>query len=328
MNTNLFSIHGAYRLPTGYSFAILPRNSVVKPRTSSVSAGTADSNAFAEKIEITSSGSWYKILASIFQVLFSYYTVYQDQGDSIKRWGYTSFFFSPSFYAVMSAVNLCGNLVTCDYPKIYMVHSDIMDEAIGAGGAFDGVIGRVIPASGPSGDIGHPLGFASSWKGISPTSIKRIFWKVFMGIIQPTRREAVRPQIKRQQTVVTLAQGADNICLLKQQTAGGQIAEGTIYKVQGVSIESRDGSQVLSSIFQGLSAAMYDSPLVMLLYLGYFVIRHLERATSSIGRWLRRPKRSFSTQGPLLSNSASIRQRNSRVESLLPPSSRVMQLAP
>lgn len=56
-----------------------------------------------------------------------------------------------------------------------MVHSEIMDEAEEAGGAFDGVVGRDIPLSGALDDTGCRSGFASTWKGISPTSIKRAF---------------------------------------------------------------------------------------------------------------------------------------------------------
>lgn len=102
----------------------------------------ANNDSINERIDIAPNRSWYKILASIFQVRYSYYTV--DQDSSVKRWGYASIFFSPSFYTVMSVVNLCGNLLTSDYPKIYMVHSETMDEAIEVGGAFDGVLGRVI----------------------------------------------------------------------------------------------------------------------------------------------------------------------------------------
>lgn len=186
-------MHGTYRLPRGYSFAVLPRNTIVVPRISEIvddernvvrlqnqTTMVSAPRSFKEKSGVASSGSVLKIRASVFQLLFSYYTVYRHGEDQIQRWGYVSFFFTPLPSAVMSFCNGVSNLLMPDYPRIYMVQSEIMDEAEEAGGAFDGVVGQVIPLSGPLNDNGYRSGFASTWKGKPPTSIKRAFATILL----------------------------------------------------------------------------------------------------------------------------------------------------
>ncbi|KAJ6014485.1 hypothetical protein N7540_009076 [Penicillium herquei] len=43
----------------------------------------------------------------------------------------------------MSVMNLVGNLVTPSYPSAYLVHTEIMDEAIKRGGHFDTIVGKL-----------------------------------------------------------------------------------------------------------------------------------------------------------------------------------------
>jgi hypothetical protein len=173
VNTSLSKINGSYRLPPGYSFAILPRNTVVVPTPKKSSDKTTPVTT-----GIASIHSVLKILASIFQLWFAVFTLIRHQGDSIKRWGFASFFLVPVPYAIMSSVNGISNLLTPDYPSLYMVHSEIMDEAEQAGGAFHGIIGRVIPLQGPENDDGYGSSFDITWKGLSPNSIKRTLLKL------------------------------------------------------------------------------------------------------------------------------------------------------
>lgn len=48
----------------------------------------------------------------------------------------------------MSLLNLMGQVASSNYPTLYMVHSEVMDEAIKRKGVFDGVVGTLVPASG------------------------------------------------------------------------------------------------------------------------------------------------------------------------------------
>ncbi|KAJ5732523.1 hypothetical protein N7493_004004 [Penicillium malachiteum] len=43
----------------------------------------------------------------------------------------------------MSVMNLVGNLVTPNYPSAYLVHTEIMDEAIKRGGHFNTIVGKL-----------------------------------------------------------------------------------------------------------------------------------------------------------------------------------------
>src|ERR1700722_9341810 len=165
----MVKINGTYKLPPGYGFAILPRNTVVLPR-SKVSSGTY----IRETSNVCSSYNVVKILASIFQLLYASYTLIAHRGNQMDRWGYASFSLAVIPYALMSFINGISNLAAPDYPTLYMIHSNIMDEAIEAGGAFDGVIGRTIPLPETT-DLGLGSGFGAAYNGITLRAIRHAF---------------------------------------------------------------------------------------------------------------------------------------------------------
>ncbi|KAE9374112.1 hypothetical protein N431DRAFT_481414 [Stipitochalara longipes BDJ] len=304
VNTLLFDVHGTYRLPRGYSFAILPRNTIVVPRLSKTidheenAAGlptqtTTDPppQLFKQNSDIASSGSVLKILASIFQLLFSYYTVYRHQGNQIQQWGYVSFFFTPLPYAVMSFCNGISNLLTPDYARLYMVHSEIMEEAEKAGGAFDGVVGRIIPLTGPVDDNGYRSGFASTWKGISPTSIKRVFATAFLRAWK--KRGSPRTLIPA--TCTTFSKQVDNSYLLQIQS--GENEASSIYKVISET-ESASDRHFFGDTFDGPTktpievclAVLKSSVAFSIYYALYCCFRHPKRTGRYLKKWNRNPK--------------------------------------
>ena len=66
------------------------------------------------------------------------------RGDQIQRYGYAAFGLTVASYLIMSIVNLLSNLLTPDYPTLYMVSSDAMDEALRRDGArFEGIVGTI-----------------------------------------------------------------------------------------------------------------------------------------------------------------------------------------
>ncbi|PMD14889.1 hypothetical protein NA56DRAFT_754538 [Hyaloscypha hepaticicola] len=311
INTLLFDVHGTYRLPRGYSFAILPRNTIVVPRISKTidheenAAGlptqtTTDPppRLFKQNSDIASSGSVLKILASIFQLLFSYYTVYRHQGNQIQRWGYVSFFFTPLPYAVMSFCNGISNLLTPNYARLYMVHSEIMDEAEEAGGAFDGVVGRVIPLIGPLDDNGYRSGFASTWKGISPTSIKRVFATVLLRALE--KRGSPRTLIPA--TCTAFSKQVDNSYLLQIQSRENELS--SVYKVSSKSEFASDG-HFFDDTFDGLTMKLRPYLLksnltFSICYALYCCTRHPKRTGRSLKKWSRNPKMPKATADPFI----------------------------
>jgi hypothetical protein len=59
----------------------------------------------------------------------------------LDQYGYGAFGLTVIPYAVMSIVNLIGNAACPEYPKLYMIQSQVMNEAERRGGRFSGTVG-------------------------------------------------------------------------------------------------------------------------------------------------------------------------------------------
>jgi hypothetical protein len=125
-----------------------------------------------ETSKVCSSHNVVKILASIFQLLYASYTLIAHRGNQMDRWGYASFSLAVIPYALMSFINGISNLAAPDYPTLYMIHSNIMNEAIEAGGAFEGVMGRTIPLPETT-DLGLGSGFGEAYNGVTLRAIRQ-----------------------------------------------------------------------------------------------------------------------------------------------------------
>ena len=135
-------IHGTHSLPTGYRFAILPHDAHFTPPPSSSSA------CQSPNIEVSANYNTVKALIALGQSAYAVSTLYRARGDQISQFGFAAFGLTVAPYAVMSMVNLLGNLCRPDYPSLYMVESGVMDEARGCGGVFDGAVARVCEDEG------------------------------------------------------------------------------------------------------------------------------------------------------------------------------------
>ncbi|KAF2199505.1 hypothetical protein GQ43DRAFT_420114, partial [Delitschia confertaspora ATCC 74209] len=122
-------IHGTYEAPEGYKFAIVPPD---------VAFTTPESPT--AKIEVASVYNHVKALVALAQTGYASLTLYRSRGDQIQRYGYGAFGLTVAPYAVMSIMNLLGNLCRADYPSLYMVESSIMEEARRRGGLFFGAV--------------------------------------------------------------------------------------------------------------------------------------------------------------------------------------------
>jgi hypothetical protein len=93
-------------------------------------------------------GASYSIPKTIFaiaQLTYATSTLYQTRKNQIDTFGYSAFGLTVIPYALMSLINLLGNILTPDYHALYLVASDVMDEAMRRGARFDGVVGRLAP---------------------------------------------------------------------------------------------------------------------------------------------------------------------------------------
>ena len=141
----------AANMPEGYKLVRVPRD--------------ADVTAFEGTI--SSNYSVVKVLIALGQALYSTVTLYLSKGDRTTQYGCAAFGLTVAPYAVMSIVNLLGNLVTPEYPTLYLAHSPIMDEATRhTGHTFDGAVGSltVDESAGLSRQIR-----GSRWRRATPT---------------------------------------------------------------------------------------------------------------------------------------------------------------
>jgi hypothetical protein len=105
--------------------------------------------------DLSSNHSFSKAIIAVIQLVFASLTIYQSQGDQIDHYGYAAFGLTVAPYLMMSLVNLIGAFLTPDYSHIYLVSSDIMEEAKSHGGYFDGVVGTLSPNPTPEDTIQH-----------------------------------------------------------------------------------------------------------------------------------------------------------------------------
>ena len=147
------NIHGLCRLPSGYELAIVhsetavlelndDKNSESQTRSNSLTSTESDSLVNSN---ISWSYSFTKGLIAIFQALYACATLYETRGDQIERYGYAAFGLTVAPYLVMSIINLLGTVLTPDYSTVFMVESEIMEEAKQHEGAlFEGAVGKLV----------------------------------------------------------------------------------------------------------------------------------------------------------------------------------------
>jgi hypothetical protein len=121
------------QLPPGYDIAVLPSNTRVDPIV----------EVPQEKIRLSSSYSLVKSVVAIGQVIFASETLFKSRGIQLEKYGFAAFSLTIIPYIIMSGINLLGNLVTPDFPTLYLVRSPEMREAENRGAHFEGVVGTV-----------------------------------------------------------------------------------------------------------------------------------------------------------------------------------------
>jgi len=125
-------IHGTYELPKGYRFAVVPSDTqFLAPISPSL------------VLEVSATHNFMKALVALVQSCYAIATLYRSRGDQIEQFGYAAFGLTVAPYAVMSCINLIGNICRPDYASLYMVENGIMREARRRGGVFEGSVGTV-----------------------------------------------------------------------------------------------------------------------------------------------------------------------------------------
>ena len=154
LDPNGRNIHGLCCLPPGYELAIIHSESDVlelngdknsESQTARSDTPTSIESSSSVNCDISWSYSFAKGLLAIFQALYACATLYEARGDQIERYGYAAFGLTVAPYLVMSIINLIGTVLTPDYSTVFMVESEIMEEARQHEGArFQGAVGKLV----------------------------------------------------------------------------------------------------------------------------------------------------------------------------------------
>lgn len=126
-------IHGATTLTYPSALVVVPPFVRVVP------------NCDTPKVHVSCSNGLLKSATAVVQLLFACLTLYRTKGDQVELYGYAAFGLTVLPYAIMSILNLTANLLTPEYPTLFMVQSDVMhDDQHGPYEfEFDGTVGII-----------------------------------------------------------------------------------------------------------------------------------------------------------------------------------------
>jgi hypothetical protein len=134
-------VHGLSEPGKGYRLALLSSNIDVIPKCT-------HNTGRRKKPILSSSYSIPQIMVAIVQLIYASYTLYKTRGDQLNRYGYAAFGLTVIPFIIMSFLNLLGNILTPNYPALYLVSSPELEEAVSRAYSpdtrIDGVIGTVV----------------------------------------------------------------------------------------------------------------------------------------------------------------------------------------
>jgi hypothetical protein len=143
---NSEKIQGVARLTIGLGYlSIVPPAFKVVPNCRDIS-----------RVELPCSNSVLKSAMAVVQVVFACSTLYRTQGYQLATYGYAAFGLTVIPYTIMSLLNLTANLLTPEYPTLFMVQSDVMHHMQHGPdkSEFDGTVGTIVPKDLPPSNSG------------------------------------------------------------------------------------------------------------------------------------------------------------------------------
>jgi hypothetical protein len=110
-------------------------------------------NCDTPKVQLSCSNGLLKSATAVVQVVFACLTLYRTKGDQVEMYGYAAFGLTVIPYATMSILNLTANLLTPEYPTLFMVQSDGMDKMQRGHSKpqYDGTVGTIVPENAATG---------------------------------------------------------------------------------------------------------------------------------------------------------------------------------
>ena len=137
-------VHGTMVIPEGYRLTYVPNDAEVVSLAPANRPTVQPNTHYGQNIVISSSYNVPKAIIAIMQTVYAAITLFRTRGNQIQVFGYAAFGLTVTPYIVMSVVNLIAQIATPDYDALFLVRSDIMDEAEKRGGVFDGIVGKLV----------------------------------------------------------------------------------------------------------------------------------------------------------------------------------------
>lgn len=151
-------VFGFSEPPDQYKFVFVPRNAEVlglEDSTPTLSSNIPDIpllrslyRIFAPPVstpKLSSSFNLVRGIVALLQSLYASFTLYHTNGGQVNRYGYAAPGLTVLPYAVMSALNIMANLIAPHYPTLYLVRSEVMEEAERRKGSpFQYVVGKIV----------------------------------------------------------------------------------------------------------------------------------------------------------------------------------------
>jgi hypothetical protein len=116
------------------------RNTTTGPTT----GGTGHSTQ--NQTQLSTSYGTAKALVALLQTIYAGTTLVRSSREELDSFGYAAFGLTVSPYIIMSAINFLGNILTPNYPALYLVQSEILLEALEREQTvINGQIGKLVP---------------------------------------------------------------------------------------------------------------------------------------------------------------------------------------
>ncbi|KAK0645413.1 hypothetical protein B0T16DRAFT_492574 [Cercophora newfieldiana] len=134
-----FNIFGGRDLPQGYGWVFIPWGVQIEPPKTKAPPNPPPPSRWALtrrrtdmkllEVPLGADYSLFQPIAAVVQAISAGITLYRTRGDQLERYGFTSFGLTVVPYLVMSIVNFFAHFAVPKYSALYVVQSDILDEA-------------------------------------------------------------------------------------------------------------------------------------------------------------------------------------------------------
>ncbi|KAK0622673.1 hypothetical protein B0T14DRAFT_514256 [Immersiella caudata] len=143
-------IHGEYWLDKDYYLALLPPTGLpnlkldVGEEPSQEGPDSSTSRFRHDGPLLSCSYNFAKLMIGLLQSIWAFITIYRARGNQIQQYGYAAFGLTVAPYATMSIINTIANLLTPEYPSVFVVRTSLLTRLEGESKArFQGTLNVV-----------------------------------------------------------------------------------------------------------------------------------------------------------------------------------------